>query len=97
MNRKLKVKIYKPAKNAMQSGLKNKYWLLQPIEEVNSKSIDKITGWTSSNNTTTQINLRFLNKEDAIKYAVSQGFEYKIQEPQYSTVKKKSYCDNFQN
>lgn len=91
----MKVKIYQPTKNAMQSGKKNKGWILIPTEEENSKSISNITGWTSSSNTQTQLQLSFHDKESAVAYAKQQGFDYEVIDPQISLVHKKSYADNF--
>ena len=92
----MKVKIYKPVKNAMQSGKKaNDYWLLEPIADKRSTYINPLTGWISSNDTNNQLRIRFNNKEEAIAYAESQGFEYIIQ-PEFSEkLKKKSYSSNF--
>ncbi len=75
----MKVKITRPAKTAMQSGKSNsKKWILVPLEENNSRWINKLTGWVSSNNTNTQLKIEFINKEEAIKYAEDQGFEYEL-------------------
>ena len=92
----MKVEILKPSKNAMQSGLKNtKFWLMKVVEEENSRSIDPLMGWTSSDNTKTQLQFKFKSKDEAVKYAESQAFEYVIIEPEISTIKKKSYASNF--
>ncbi|MDA0902362.1 MAG: ETC complex I subunit [Proteobacteria bacterium] len=94
----MKVKIFKPAKTAMQSGLANtKLWRVEVIEEENNRSVDGFTGWVSSDTTQTQLKFKFKTKEDAIKYVESQGFEYVVIEPQTATIKKKSYADNFTN
>jgi hypothetical protein len=91
----MKVEILKPTKSAMQSGLKNtKLWLMRIIEG-NSRSINPLMGWTSSDNTKTQLQLKFKSKDEAIEYAKSQGFEYTVKEPETSTIKKKSYASNF--
>jgi hypothetical protein len=92
----MKVKITNIAKNPMQSGLgKTKLWLLTNLEQDQSRSISKITGWTSSDNTKNQIKLKFRRKEEALQYATDQGYEYIIEEPSGSEVKVKSYADNF--
>ena len=73
----MKVKIYKPVKSATQSGKKNtKSWILEYLEEDKTRSIDNLTGWTSSNNTQTQIKLNFFDKEEAINYAKKNNFQY---------------------
>jgi len=92
----MKVKIIKPAKSATQSGLKNtKFWLMKIIEEENSRWISPLTGWTSTDNTKSQLQFKFKSKDEAIKFAESQGFEYDVTEPEISTIKKKSYASNF--
>jgi hypothetical protein len=94
----MKVKIFKPTKSAMQSGKKNtKKWLMLPLEESKTRSISNITGWVSSNDTSTQLKFEFASKEDAINFAKDRGFEYEVEEPQNSTIKKKSYAENFTN
>jgi len=94
----MKVRIYKPTKSAMQSGKKNtKKWLLVPIEENNARSLNPLMGWTSSDNTSTQLKIFFASKEEAAEYAKSEGFQYEIDEPEISPVKKKSYAENFTN
>lgn len=92
----MKVKIFRPAKSAMQSGKQgNKKWLVTPIEETNIRSISPLTGWVSAQDTSSQFRFEFLNKEDAIKFAESQNFEYEIEEPNLPNIKPKSYSANF--
>ncbi len=92
----MKVKIFQPAKSAMQSGVKNsKKWLLVPVEENNSRNLSKLMGWVSSNNTNNQLRFEFLDKESAIKFAKDQGYEYHIEEPNLAIITKKSYTENF--
>ncbi len=80
----------------MQSGKNNiKKWLLVPIEEENIRSVNPLMGWTSSDSTQSQLKLFFASKEAAIDYAKSQKFDYEIEEPEISCVKKKSYAANF--
>lgn len=92
----MKVRIYKPTKSAMQSGKQNtKKWLLVPIEEKKVRSVNPLMGWTSVDNTESQLKLYFATKEEAEQYAKSQKFDYIIEEPKASSVKKKSYAANF--
>lgn len=94
----MKYIIYQQTKSAMQSGKKNsKKWLLAAIEDFNSRSIDQLMGWVSSNNTSLQMRFEFLSKEDAIKYAQENNLNYKIIEPNKSSIKPKSYTENFTN
>jgi hypothetical protein len=91
----MKVKIYQPSKTVTQSGKKDKPWMLVPIIEDNHLSIDDLTGWTSSNNTLSQLKLKFQTPEEAEIYVQSQGWDYQIVQPKISLVIKKSYADNF--
>ncbi len=94
----MKIIIYRQAKSAMQSGkLNSKKWLVKPIEEKTSRSIDNLMRWVSSDNTQAQLQLEFFNKEDAIKYATQNNFEYEIVEPREVKIKPKSYAENFTN
>jgi hypothetical protein len=89
-----KAKIYKPAKTAMQSGLRNsKYWLLE--FDTNDTGINPLMGWETSNDTMSEVKLEFLTKEQAINYAKKNNINYYIVEPKISRFLKKSYTDNF--
>jgi len=89
------VKIYKPAKNAMQSGRANtKRWLLE-YEPERGKFIDPLMGWTGSDDTKNQIRLRFDSKEEAIAYAERKGLEFRVDEPKERTIRPKNYAANF--
>ncbi|MFT5508147.1 MAG: hypothetical protein ACI89J_001218 [Hyphomicrobiaceae bacterium] len=88
-------RIYKPTKNAMQSGQgRSKEWLLEH-EPASAREIDPLMGWTSSSDTQSQIHLRFETKEDAITYATRHGIPFAVQEPQVRKMRKKAYADNF--
>lgn len=94
----MKVRIYKRTKSAMQSGKRNmQKWLMSPVEENKTRSINPLMGWTSSSDTQTQLKFSFASKEEAIEYAKLEGFEYSIEEPKTSSVKQKSYTANFTN
>ncbi|MCE9649381.1 MAG: ETC complex I subunit [Parvibaculum sp.] len=90
-----RARIYKPAKNAMQSGLaKTKLWVLE-FESATARKIDPLMGWTSSPDTNTQIQLRFESKEAAIAYAERRGIEYQVVEAKPVRRLLKAYADNF--
>jgi NADH dehydrogenase (ubiquinone) Fe-S protein 4 len=89
-----KAKIYKPSKTAMQSGKRNsKSWLLE--YETLNLSINPLMGWVSSNDTMSEIKLKFSTKEQAINYAKKNNINYYVIEPQKNKIVKKSYADNF--
>ena len=89
-----RAKIYKPAKTAMQSGMRNtKNWLLQ-FDTLNT-GVDPLMGWETSKDTMSEVKLEFLTKEQAINYAKKNNINFYIIEPQKRKVIKKSYSDNF--
>jgi len=88
------VRIFKPAKTAMQSGWGNtREWVIE--SEPMRKEIDPLMGWTSSRDTMGQVKLYFASKEEAIAYAEKQGWQYTIDEPKSRAVRPKAYADNF--
>jgi hypothetical protein len=90
------VRIYKPARNAMQSGKgKSVYWVLEH-ESAAPRTADPLMGWTSSGDTRQQVKLRFDSKELAIAYAEREGLAYTVMpEPVTNRPQRKSYSDNF--
>jgi hypothetical protein len=91
----MKFRIFKPAKNAMQSGKKNSGWKMLPIEETNIRSVNPITGWISASNTSSQFNFEFSTKDEAINFAQKGGFHFEVEEPKLAAIKPKSYAANF--
>jgi len=92
----MKVKIYKPAKSAMQSGkARSKKWLVEPIDEKNIRHLNPLMNWVSVDNTVSELYFEFATKEAAIDFAKQRGFQFVVEEPQLSSLKKKSYADNF--
>ncbi|MDC0033806.1 ETC complex I subunit [Alphaproteobacteria bacterium] len=90
------VRIYKPAKTAMQSGLaKTAHWLLE-FELSTAKQTDHLMGWVGSRDMQSdQIRIKFASKNEAITFATKHGLEYEIKEPAERAVEPKSYADNF--
>ena len=89
-----KAKIYKPAKTAMQSGMRNtKNWLLE-FDTLNT-GINPLMGWETSKDTMSEVKLQFSTKERAINYAKKNNIIYYIVEPKKHKIIKKSYSDNF--
>ncbi len=89
-----KAKIYKPAKTAMQSGLKKfDKWILEFI--TNDPTINPLMGWESSNDTMSELKMEFQTKDLALEYARKNKIEFELIEPQNRKVVKKSYSDNF--
>jgi len=89
------IKIYKPAKTAMQSGLgKTKKWLAEYISDVDNIK-DSLMGWNSSHDTQSQIKVFFETKEKAIDWAKKNNFQFYVEEPKNKIIKPKSYASNF--
>ncbi len=91
----MKAKIYKPSKTAMQSG-RSKFnkWVLK-ISDSKNQIKDAMMGWSGGSNTSSQIQLNFKSKEDAIHYAKSNNIDYEVLETSVRKVISKSYADNF--
>ncbi len=89
-----KVKIYQPIKNPMQSGKNKDYWLVEH-EKSDSQFVEPLMGWTGSNNTKTELSLKFDNKKDAVLYAKRKNYEYTIIEPNIKKRHSQTYADNF--
>ena len=89
-----KAKIYKPAKTAMQSGLKKfDKWILEYFTE--DPSINPLMGWESSSDTFSEFKMDFTSKEKAIEYAKKNKIDFELIEPKKRKIIKKSYSDNF--
>ena len=88
-------RIFKPAKNAMQSGTaKTREWQLD-YEPEQPRVIEPLMGWTSSADTKSQIRMSFATIEEAIAYATRHGIAFRLEEPQKTGVRPKSYAENF--
>ncbi len=90
------VRIYRPAKNAMQSGRGNsRQWIVE-FEPQDRKEPDPLMGWNGSRDTLAQVKLRFDSKDEAVAYAEREGLTYSlVDELPAKAVKPKSYADNF--
>jgi ETC complex I subunit conserved region len=88
-------RIYKPARNAMQSGQgKSGGWVLEFTPET-PRTPDPLMGWTSSSETQTQVRLAFATREEAEAYARRNGLAFTVQAEAPVRKGKKSYSDNF--
>jgi hypothetical protein len=89
------VRIYKPARNAMQSGKgKSGSWVVEHIVET-PRTADPMMGWTSSADTRQQVKLNFASRELAIAYAEREGLAYTVVPEPPVRSPRKSYSDNF--
>ncbi|HWL56704.1 MAG TPA: ETC complex I subunit [Paracoccus sp. (in: a-proteobacteria)] len=93
----MRVRIYKPSRNAMQSGTaRSKNWVLE-FPAADAREIDPLMGWTSSDDTQSQVRLRFATREQAEDYAREQGLDFEVMEPQIraANVRPRGYGENF--
>jgi len=90
-------RIYRPARNAMQSGTaKTHRWLLE-FEPAEPRRVEPLMGYTSSADMKSQIKLWFDTKDEAIAYAARHGIAYRVEEPKDPTRKTVIYSDNFKS
>ncbi len=88
-------RIYRPAKNAMQSGRANsKDWVLE-FEPASARVPDRLMGWTSSDDMNGEVRLAFESKDEAIAYAQRHGIAFQLFEPKEQRRIIKAYADNF--
>ena len=88
-------RIYRPAKNAMQSGkAKTKDWLLEFAPEA-ARASDPLMGWTQTRDTDGQIRLSFDTSEDAVGYAEAHAIPFQLFDAKPAKRIVKAYADNF--
>jgi len=89
------VRIYQPAKTAMQSGLAQTHdWVLEYLP-LAKKTHDPLTGWVGSADTREQVHLKFSSREEAVAYAETHRLVALVEEPHVKRYRPKSYADNF--
>jgi len=90
-----KAKIYRPAKNAMQSGRGGlKKWVLE-YTPASGRFADPLMGWTGSSDMGAQVRLKFDDKDSAIAYCEANGIDYRVSDPKERKLNIKVYADNF--
>ena len=89
------VRIYNPAKSAMQSGKGGAAeWVLE--HELDAPvTADPLMGWIGSSDTEKQVKLTYPTKEAAIAYAEREGLPYTVTEQAARKPIHRSYSDNF--
>ena len=91
----MEVRIFKPAKTAMQSGRgKTQNWVME-FEPGARIEQDTLMGWSGSADTRAQVRLYFSKAEEAIAHAEKNGWTYTVQAPKARQVRPKAYADNF--
>src|SRR4026208_44834 len=93
----MQVRIYQPARNAMQSGKGNtRQWLLEFVSPA-KREADPLMGWTSSSNTSQQVILKFDTKDEAIAYAQREGYAFVVEEPKARRLQPRAYAATFKD
>lgn len=89
--------IYRPAKTATQSGdWHGHHWRMDwDILSKGHRWENPLMGWQSSADFMQGTHLSFKSKEDAIRFAEKQGYEYFVQEPNSRKIIPKAYANNF--
>ena len=93
----MSARIYRPARNAMQSGTaKTRDWVLEYVSET-AREVDPLMGWTSNADTQAQVRLKFDTREQAIEYAQEHGIDAVVQEPnrRKPNLRAGGYGENF--
>ncbi|EFN89068.1 NADH dehydrogenase [ubiquinone] iron-sulfur protein 4, mitochondrial [Harpegnathos saltator] len=89
-----RVRIYQPAKSAMQSGTNNiNFWQID--FDTRERWENPLMGWTSSGDPMSNIKVDFTSQEEAIVHCKKMGWDYYIQKPNVSAPKPRTYGMNF--
>jgi hypothetical protein len=88
-------RIFRPAKNAMQSGrAKTKEWVLE-FAPASARVSDPLMGWTVSTDMNGQVRLPFDTREEAVAYAQRHGIAFEVLAAKEPRRIVKAYADNF--
>jgi len=89
-----RVRIFRPAKNSMQSGTNNTHkWKME--FETRERWENPLMGWTSSGDPLSNLNIDFSNKDDAVAFCEKNGWPCFVEEPVDKKPKSKTYGANF--
>ncbi|MAI59338.1 MAG: ETC complex I subunit, partial [Rhodobacteraceae bacterium] len=71
-------------------------WILE-YPQRSAREVDPLMGWTSSDDTQSQVKLRFETKEAALSYAKDEGIEAVVLEPKVRkiNIRPRGYGENF--
>ncbi|KAK9475875.1 ETC complex I subunit conserved region-domain-containing protein [Lipomyces japonicus] len=91
------VRIYQRAKTAMQSGThETKPWRLDwDIDQKSNRWENDLIGWQSSGDYMQATEVKFKSKDDAVRFATNQGWDFYVQEPHKRDFRVKQYASNF--
>ncbi len=89
------VRIYKPARSAMQAGRAGaRSWILE-FEPSSRPAVEPLMGWTASADVNRQVRLAFATREQAVVYAEKHGLRYSLSDAKAAPPRPKSYAANF--
>ncbi|XP_012273322.1 NADH dehydrogenase [ubiquinone] iron-sulfur protein 4, mitochondrial [Orussus abietinus] len=89
-----KVRIYQPAKSAMQSGTNNiDFWQID--FDTRERWENPLMGWCSTGDPMSNMKVDFQSPEEAIEHCQKMGWDYYIQKPNRSQPKPRTYGMNF--
>ena len=90
-------RIFRPSKTATQSGDWHSHtWRMDwDILSKGHRWENPLMGWQSSADYMQGTHLNFKSKEDAIRFANKQGYEYFVQEPNERRITPKAYATQF--
>jgi NADH dehydrogenase (ubiquinone) Fe-S protein 4 len=91
---KRRVRIFKPARTAMQSG-ENERAMWQLDFDGEQKWENPMMGWASSHDPVQALRMRFQSADSAVKFAVRQGWDYVLQQDQTPLFRKQNYAENY--
>ena len=90
-------RIYQPSKTAMSSGNAKTKFLVLEYSPNQGKQVDPLMGWTSSDDTQSQVSIKFDTKDAALAYAKANDIVVSVHEPQTRkvNVREGGYGENF--
>ncbi len=89
------VRIYRPAKTAMQSGrARTRAWVLEFSSELAQRR-DSLMGWAGSGDTRRQVRLEFPTSDEAVAFAERHGLSYEVAPARERRIAPKTYAENF--
>jgi len=93
----MRARIYRPARNAMQSGTaRTRDWVLEYLPS-EARQTDPLMGWSGSGDTQAQVKLRFATQAEAEAYARAHGIDYVLVQPKprAANLRPAGYGENF--
>ena len=93
----MRARIFQPARTAMQSGAaRTRNWVLE-FAPASARNVDPLMGWTSSDDTQSQVRLSFDSLAEAVAYAAAQGIDADLVLPKgrKPIIRPRGYGENF--